>query len=79
MALRTDGKPTIQLDEEQAIAVREVNATAHLALQHDQLVSERGILCFKPALRLEERGNHLQARRISARPFVLTLCDSATQ
>jgi len=38
---------------EQAIAVREVDATAHLALQHDQLMSERGILCFKPALRLE--------------------------
>ena len=46
-------KPTIELDEEQAIAVREVDATAHLALQHDQLMSERGILCFKPALRLE--------------------------
>jgi hypothetical protein len=40
-------KPTIQLDEEQAIAVREVDATAHLALQHDQLMSERGILCFQ--------------------------------
>ena len=41
-------------------AVREGDATAHLALQHDQLMSERGILCFKPALRLEERGNHVQ-------------------
>jgi hypothetical protein len=36
------------------------DATAHLALQHDQLMSKRGILCFKPALRLEERGNHVQ-------------------
>jgi hypothetical protein len=34
--------------------------TAHLALQHDQLMSKRGILCFKPALRLEERGNYVQ-------------------
>jgi hypothetical protein len=58
IALRTAG--TIQLDEEQAIAIGKVNATAHLALQHDQLMSERGIFCFKPALRLEERGNHVQ-------------------
>jgi hypothetical protein len=36
-------KPTIQLDEEQAIAVRKVNKTAYLALQDDQLVPERGI------------------------------------
>src|SRR5260221_289737 len=41
--LEDRGKPTIQLDEEQAIAVREVDATAHLALQHDQLMSERRI------------------------------------
>ena len=33
-------KPTIQLDEEQAIAVRELDATAHLALQDDQLMPE---------------------------------------
>jgi hypothetical protein len=37
---------------EQPIAVREGDATAHLALQHDQLMSEPGILCFKPAWRL---------------------------
>jgi hypothetical protein len=43
-------KPTIELDEEQAIAIGKVNTTAHLALQHNQLMSERGILCFKPAL-----------------------------
>src|SRR5260221_9518366 len=41
-------------------ALRTVDATAHLALQHDQLMSERRILCFKPALRLKERGNHVQ-------------------
>jgi hypothetical protein len=48
---------------EQPIAVREGDATAHLALQHDQLMSEPGILCFKPALRLEERGNQVQQER----------------
>jgi hypothetical protein len=53
-------KSTIQLDEEQAIAIGKVNTTAHLALQHNQLMSKRGILCFKPALRLEERGDHVQ-------------------
>src|SRR6266550_1580013 len=44
---------TIQLDEDHAIGVR---ATAYLALQHGQLMPERGILCFKSALGLEERG-----------------------
>ena len=53
-------KPTIQLDEEQPVAVREENAPTHLALQHDQLMSERGILGFKPALRLERRGQQRQ-------------------
>src|SRR6266404_8128688 len=38
-------KPSIQLDQEQAIAVREVDTTTHLAPQHDQLVSERRVLC----------------------------------
>jgi len=54
--------PTIKLDEEQAIAVREPDPTAHLALQHYQLVSQRGILCFKSALGLEERSNQVQAQ-----------------
>jgi len=29
-------------------------------LQHDQLMSERGILCFKSALGLEERGDQVK-------------------
>jgi hypothetical protein len=41
-------------------AVRELDATAHLALQDDQLTPERSILRFKSALRLEERGNKVQ-------------------
>src|SRR6266478_2882089 len=40
-------KPTIQLDEKQAIAVRELDATAQLALEDDQLMPEHGIFCFK--------------------------------
>jgi hypothetical protein len=54
--LEDRGKPAIQLDEEQAVAIREVNTTSHLALQHSQLMTERGILCLKPAPRLERRG-----------------------
>jgi len=48
------------LDEEQAIAIRELDPTAHLALQHNQLLPQRGILCFKAALGLEERGTQIQ-------------------
>jgi hypothetical protein len=48
--------PSIQLDQEQAIAVRELDATAHPPLQHDQLMSEHRILSLKSALRLERRG-----------------------
>jgi hypothetical protein len=33
-------EPAIKLDEEQPIAVRELDATAHLALQNDQLLSD---------------------------------------
>jgi hypothetical protein len=47
---------TIRLDEEQAIAVRELDPTAHLALQYNQLLPQSGMLCFKSALGLEERG-----------------------
>ena len=32
-------KPTIQLNEEQAVAVRELDPTAHLSLKHDQFVA----------------------------------------
>jgi hypothetical protein len=49
------GKPSIQLDEEEAISVAEVNTTTHLPPQYDQLMSERQVLCLKSALRLERR------------------------
>ena len=53
-------KPSIQLDQEQALTIREPNATAHPPLQHDQLMSERRVLCLKSALRLERRGEQDQ-------------------
>src|SRR5882762_4300776 len=42
--LEDRGKPAIQLDEEQAVAICEVNTPSHLALQHGQLMTERGVL-----------------------------------
>jgi hypothetical protein len=48
-------KPAIRLNEEPAIMVREPDATMQPAPQDNQLMSERCILCFKSALRLERR------------------------
>jgi hypothetical protein len=48
------------LEEEQPIAVRELDPAAHLALQHNQLTSERGILSLKPADRPERRSQQPQ-------------------
>jgi hypothetical protein len=50
-------EPSIQLDKEPAIAVGEPDPPLHLTPQDDQLMSERRILCFKPALRLAWRGH----------------------
>src|SRR5437660_3789381 len=55
-------EPSIQLDQEQAIPIRELNATAHPPLQHNQLMSERRVLCLKSALRLERRGEQGQEK-----------------
>jgi hypothetical protein len=43
------------LEEEQAIAVRELDPTAHLALKHNQVTSERRILSLESADRPEWR------------------------
>src|SRR5262249_17682796 len=48
-------KPSIQLDEEQAIIVGEPDPPTHLTAQHSQLLSERSIFAFKLALRLKWR------------------------
>src|SRR6266404_2021468 len=41
-------KPAIQLDEEPAIAVCQLDAAGHLAPQNNQLMSERCIFSLKP-------------------------------
>jgi hypothetical protein len=38
-------KPSIQLDKDQAIAVGDADTTCYLPPQHNQLISERGVLC----------------------------------
>jgi hypothetical protein len=48
-------KPSIQLDKKEAIAVGQADATSYLPPQNNQLISERGVLCLKPARRLEWR------------------------
>ena len=53
-------KPSIQLDQEPAVVVRQPNPTMNLTPQNDQLMSKHRILCLKPALRLERRGQHSQ-------------------
>ena len=61
-------KPPIQLKEEQAIAVRELDPTAYLSLHHNQLLPQRGALCFKSALGLEDRATQAQEEKSVAIP-----------
>ena len=48
-------KPSIQLDEEEAITIRKPDALMHHPAQHNHLMSERNIFGFKSALRPEWR------------------------
>src|SRR5262249_5518690 len=63
-------KPPIQLEEEQAIAVRELDPTAHLALKHHQLTSKRGILSLESADRPEGRKSNSLNRKMSSPTIV---------
>jgi hypothetical protein len=56
-------KPTIQLDQEQAIVVSELDATSHFASQRGQLMAQRGVLRFKSAFRPERRGQQQRQRK----------------
>ena len=69
-------EPAIQLYKEPAVVVREPNVTVHLAPQYDQLMSERRILGFKPALRLERRPQNGQYEIKQRDHGLLTLGDS---
>jgi hypothetical protein len=49
-------EPSVNLDKEPAIIVREPDATMQPTLQDNQLMSKHRVLSFKPQLRLEWRG-----------------------
>jgi hypothetical protein len=53
-------KPTIRLDQEPAVVVREPNLAPYLTPENDQLMSENRILCLKSAVRLEWQGQNGQ-------------------
>ncbi|MGZ6154569.1 MAG: hypothetical protein ACXWNT_15975 [Gemmatimonadaceae bacterium] len=55
---------------------RELNAAVHLTPQNDQLMSERRVLGFKPALRLEWRGQDGQHEAQQRNHGALTVGDS---
>jgi type IV secretory pathway VirD2 relaxase len=69
-------KPSIELDKEPAIVVREPDPALHLTPQNDQLMSECHVLCLKPALRLEWRGQDGQDEAEQCKHYALTLGDS---
>jgi len=69
-------KPSIQLDQEPAIVVRELDPALHLTPQNDQLMPKCRVLCFKPALRLEWRGQDGQDEAEQGKHCALTLGDS---
>lgn len=72
-------KPSIQLDKEPAILVREPDPTLHLTPQNDQLMSECRILCFKPALRLKWRRQEDHDEAEQCKHSALKLGDSLSQ
>jgi hypothetical protein len=58
---RIDGNHRYSWIKEPAIVIRQPNLTVNLTPQNDQLMSERRVLCLKPTLRLEGRGQDGQA------------------
>jgi hypothetical protein len=70
-------EPAIQLDKEQAIMVREPDATTRPAPQDNQLMSKHRVLSFKPCLRLEWRGQDGQ-NEIEQPDHLASLGDSVT-
>jgi hypothetical protein len=69
-------KPSVQLDKEPAVVVREPDSAPHLAPQDDQLMAESRILCFKPSLGLEGRGQDGQNEAEQRKHCALTAGDS---
>ena len=56
-------EPSVELDKEPTVGVRQPGPTLHLAPQNNQLLSERRILRVKSALRLEWRSQDAQHKK----------------
>jgi hypothetical protein len=77
-SLQDRWEPAIELNEKPAIAVRQLGPPPHLTPQDHQLMSERRILCLKPALRLELRSQDGQYK-VGQRDHCANLADSIAQ
>ena len=62
MALRTAGHHRYRRTKNNRSLFVSSDATAHLPLQYGQLMPERRVLCRKPTLRLERRGEQGQEK-----------------
>jgi type IV secretory pathway VirD2 relaxase len=79
MIVRTcsiDGNHRYSWTKNQRSFVREQDPALHVTSQNDQLMSECRVLCFKPALRLEWRGQDGQDEAEQRKHCALTLGDS---
>jgi hypothetical protein len=77
--VRNRRKPSIELDQEPAVVVRQPDPALNLTPQNDQLMSENRILCLKSALRLEWCGQDGQDEAEQGEHRPLTLGDSFGQ
>ena len=76
--LQNRREPSIQLDKKPAVVVPQPDPALNLTPQYYQLMSERRILCLKPALRLEWRGQDGQDEAEQSEHRPLTLGDSVS-
>src|ERR1019366_9156512 len=74
--LQNRRKPSIQLNKEPAVVVRQPDPALHLTPQNDQLMSENRILCLKSALRLEWQAQNGQDEAEQSEHGPQTLGDS---
>ena len=72
-------EPSIQLDKKPAVVVRQPDPAPHFTPQNYQLMSERRVLGFKPALRLEWRSQDGQYETQQRDHCALTLGNSFDQ
>ena len=59
MTFSTDGNHRYSWIKTKRSPLVSADAACHLPPQHNQLISERGVLCLKPALRLERRSQNV--------------------